>query len=96
MKPEITQTTPTIPDPWELTNSTPKAIADETWQIPVEAHPLICPAGDPNALQLTTPKSNPVQVLLQDWLKLKRENAKTLTTQFQEALGLLYWIGWAT
>ncbi len=81
-----------ITDPWELPSPVPKAKSSEVWKFPTEPHPLISAAGNPEALQLSAPKSNPVQVLLKDWLKLKAEDAKELAVELREALGLLYWM----
>ncbi|MGK7918032.1 MAG: hypothetical protein AB4038_21265 [Prochloraceae cyanobacterium] len=85
-----------IPDPWTLTSPSPKThplpATAETWKFAGEPHPLISPAGCPNALELASAKFNAGQELLQDWLKLKAEDAKKVTVQLQQALGLLYWL----
>ncbi|MGK7872816.1 MAG: hypothetical protein AB4426_05740 [Xenococcaceae cyanobacterium] len=81
-----------IPDPWELPNPAPKAKSSDSWKLPTEPHPLIRPAGSPEALQLSSAKLSPVQVLLQDWLKLRADKTKKLAIQITEALGLLCWI----
>ena len=80
-----------IPDPWELPTPATTTEVPETWQLLREDHPLISPAGNPEALSITGKTANPIQVLLQDWLKLKAGQAKKLTVQFREALSLLYW-----
>jgi hypothetical protein len=81
-----------IPDPWELPSVVLETKSAQSWQLPVESHPLISPGGNPAALQLPSPKSNPVQLLLQDWLKLRAEQARKLADNLSEALGLLCWM----
>jgi hypothetical protein len=83
---------PPIPDPWELASAAAKTPAVTAWQMSEEEHPLIAPASPPELLQLTSSETHPVQVLLQDWLKLKAEQAQSLSIQIQELLGLLYWM----
>jgi hypothetical protein len=82
----------TIPDPWTLPSPTSEEKLMESWQLPQEVHPLISPVGKADTLQLPSTTATPGQMLLQDWLKLKAEQAKQLAHQLQEAIGLLYWM----
>ena len=84
--------TKAIPDPWELKRPAPKPETTPTWEVPTEAHPLIAPTAKREALPISEATTKPAQVLLQDWLKLKAEDAKQLAVQLQEALGLLCWM----
>ncbi|OWY63942.1 hypothetical protein B7486_50100 [cyanobacterium TDX16] len=81
-----------IPDPWEAPNPTvqPKFTAN-TGQIPIETHHLITAAGNP-ALPRLAAALTPIQVLLQDELKLRVNASSTLETQLEKALVLLYWM----
>jgi hypothetical protein len=81
-----------IPDPWGLPRPAPQGEADRLGEVATEFPLSIAPAGNPDALQINEAKAKPAQVLLQDWLKLKAEDAKQLAIQLQEALGLLCWI----
>ncbi|ACK65962.1 hypothetical protein PCC8801_1924 [Rippkaea orientalis PCC 8801] len=83
----------TIPDPWEIPSvtdslSTSTKVAETS--VKIEKHPLIKAASNPDALRITSPKYNPEQALLGDWLKLKAQGTQELTIQLIEALGLLY------
>ena len=81
-----------IPDPWELKRPAPNPETTPAWEVPTEDHPLIAPLANLEALPIPKAKAKPVQVLLQDWLKLKAEDAQQLAVQLQEALGLLCWM----
>ena len=81
-----------IPDPWELKRPAPQPETIPAWEVPTEAHPLIAPPAKREALPISEATTKPAQVLLQDWLKLKAEDAKQLAVQLQEALGLLCWM----
>jgi hypothetical protein len=81
-----------IPDPWD----TPSPVVEtqaipNTWQLPTDTHPLIPPIEVPESRRLS-PSPNPIQLLLQDELKLKGAAGGKLKTQIQTALGLLCWI----
>jgi hypothetical protein len=80
-----------IPDPWQTPSLRieTKSIPD-SWQIPTETHPLVPPCGIPEERRLP-PAFNPIKVLLQDEIKLKVAG-NTLTTQMEQALGLLCWM----
>ncbi|MDV2994464.1 MAG: hypothetical protein N4J56_004118 [Chroococcidiopsis sp. SAG 2025] len=81
-----------IPDPWEAPNPTtvqPK-LTVKTWQIPIETH-LITAAGNPAAPRLAAALT-PIQVLLQDELKLRVDLSSKLKTQMEKALALLCWM----
>jgi hypothetical protein len=81
-----------IPDPWETPNSTAQTkFTANTWQIPREAHHLITAAGNPAALRLAAAPT-PIQLLLQDELKLKPDASSKLKTQMEKALALLCWM----
>lgn len=91
----IAQTNPNvsaklIPDPWELKRPASELEMTLVPEIPTESHPLIAPST--NLENLPISQAKPIQVLLQDWLKLKAEDAKQLAVQLEEALGLLCWI----
>jgi hypothetical protein len=81
-----------IPDPWELPSPERESESTQAWQPAIELHPLISAGGNPTALQLPSPEINSIELLLQDWLKLGKEQAKKLAENVREALGLLYWI----
>jgi hypothetical protein len=81
-----------IPDPWELPSPELETESAQAWQPAIELHPLIGAGGNPAALQLPSPKFNSIELLLQDWLKLRTERAKKLAENLREALGLLYWM----
>ena len=45
-----------IPDPWDLPSDRSKRVQmPENWKLPVEAHPLIEGAGNPEAPRLPVP-----------------------------------------
>lgn len=77
-------------DPWQT--SEPKS-GNESQFYPIlkEPHPLISPAGKVEAKQLTSSVTKPIEVLLQEWLKLKIQQTQPLVQQWLEALALLYW-----
>jgi len=81
-----------IPDPWEAPNPTvqTKSTAN-TWQIPIESHHLITAAGNLAAPRLAAALT-PIQVLLQDELKLRVDVSGKLKTQMEKALALLCWM----
>jgi hypothetical protein len=81
-----------IPDPWEAPNPTiqPKSTTN-TWQIPIETHHLITAAGNPTLPRLVAAPT-PIQVLLQDEIKLRVDASSTLKTQLEKALTLLCWM----
>jgi hypothetical protein len=81
-----------IEDPWEIPDQDVKTTPSQSWQLPLQLHPLLAQEGNPNALRLPSPHSKPAQLLIQDWLKLGTEKAKTLTRNFKKALALLYWL----
>ncbi len=85
-----------IPDPWENTNNATKSDT-EGWEAPVDIHPLICGEEKPELIGLPQPETNklsPMQVLIEDGLKVKAYdyNAGQLKEHLKEALGLLSWI----
>jgi hypothetical protein len=81
-----------IPDPWEAPNSTVQTqFTAKTWQIPVETHHLIAAAGNPAVPRLVAAPT-PIQVLLQDELKLRSDPGDKLKTQMDKALALLCWM----
>ncbi|MGL4622179.1 hypothetical protein [Chroococcidiopsis sp.] len=81
-----------IPDPWEAPNPTiPSRFTANTWQIPSETHHLIAAAGNP-ALPRLAAALTPIQVLLQDELKLRVDASSRLKTQLEKALALLCWM----
>lgn len=83
-----------ISDPWEVASSNQKTNpVPETWKLPIESHPLIRPAGIPVVLRLSAPKLNPIQVLLEDGLKLKAYAKGRFQAQLNQALALIYWLG---
>jgi hypothetical protein len=83
---------PVIPDPWEGSDSgSPTQPLPKNWKFPVESHLSIAPAGNPEALLLASTTLSPLQVLLQDWLKLGVNGKKALSIHLQEAIALLYW-----
>jgi hypothetical protein len=92
----ITQNSQIIPDPWELETPTPQAQSDTlptSWQFPTEVQPLISAATPLELLKLPSPKFNQIRIFLEDWLKLKVEDAQKLTVQLNNALTLLFWLG---
>lgn len=81
-----------IPDPWEAPNPTiPTKFTTDTWQTPPETHHLITAAGNPAAPRLAAAPT-PIQVLLQDELKLRIDAGGKLKTQMEKALTLLCWM----
>ncbi|MDY6900941.1 MAG: hypothetical protein SWZ49_23095 [Cyanobacteriota bacterium] len=84
----------TITDPWENTNNI-SAAKTEGWQAPVDIHPLICGEDNPELIglpQSEASKINPMQVLIEDGLKIKAYGNVRLKEQLKEALGLLSWM----
>ncbi len=86
-----------IPDPWE----TPSSALDATcppisWKFPTELYPLIMPAGSLEAPQLSAGKPNPVQLLLEEGLKIRAYAGGKLAVQIREALALICWMGLVT
>lgn len=80
-----------VPDPWQDPDTDPTTPPlPATWQLPLDFHRSIAPAGNPNALQLPPPTLSSLGVLLQDWLKLGIENETSLAERLQEAIALLY------
>lgn len=90
---QSTSETQPIPDPWELS---PTPIANripEAWTFPLDTHPLIRPAGNLQAPQLPGYSPiPPIQVLLQDELKLGAHEGGKLKEQMKKALALLCWV----
>ncbi|MDJ0735768.1 MAG: hypothetical protein QNJ47_17180 [Nostocaceae cyanobacterium] len=90
-----------IPDPWEETTSVdkPESMA-EGWAPAVEIHPLIVGEQQPQAVSLPIvtgrEEISPVQVLLQDALKVKAYDGGVLKIRLEEALGLLSWMAMGT
>jgi hypothetical protein len=84
---------PIIPDPWETSSETliTQPPAQKKTILP-EIHPLIAAANEPYPLQLTSDHCNLAWMLLQDWLKLKTQDAKILATQLSNALALLFYL----
>lgn len=81
------------PDPWQAEDlKTQKDMSAELWPIPQETYPLIGPAGPVGAKQLMSHIIKPIELLLQDWLKLKTSQATPLAQQWQEAVALVYWM----
>lgn len=81
---------PVIPDPWECSDSGPSTQPlPEHGKFPRESHPSIAPA--PDTLMLESLPLSPLQLLLQDWLKLGVHGGKSLSIHLQEAIALLYW-----
>ena len=88
---------PSIPDPWQTPISAPKVkttaeTCPEAWHLPRETNPLISPAGNPNALKLTSHQSTSEEILLGDELKLKTTVGRRIKQQLEQALALLYWL----
>lgn len=81
-----------LPDPWELPSSKPEPVPGSRQPIRAELQPAISPAGQPGAKRLTSPAPRPERILLQEWLKLKAEQAEGVAVQVRDALGLLYWL----
>ncbi|MCU0516642.1 MAG: hypothetical protein MUC60_07185 [Oscillatoria sp. Prado101] len=84
-------------DPWAMPSPAVKASSSNFGKLPAEPHPLISPAGNPQALLLPpstrTPELSAGRVLLQDELKLRACDAGNLAVRIGEALGLLCWMG---
>lgn len=92
-----------IPDPWETPS--PTEVKLPVWHIAPETHPLIPaatapealipPEGNPSALRLPPPATQPgfksAQVLVWDELKIRASNSP-LGRQIQNALTLLCWM----
>ncbi len=85
-----------ITDPWEENKSTnatdPKT---EGWEAAVDIHPLI--AGQKNSEIITLPeaktsKLSPIELLVEDGLKIKAYDGGSLKENLKEALGLLCWM----
>ncbi len=86
-----------IPDPWEVISSEDAVKPrTEVWKPSIEAHPLIAAEKKPEILSLPPPTTrrlfSPVQMLLQDGLKIKAYNGGMLKEHLQKAVGLLSWI----
>ncbi len=83
-----------IQDPWDLPNPSSIVSPSAIESVRVQKHrlPIISPAGDPDALPIAPGKPYSEQILLWDWLKLKTTQAEQLRLQFQQTLGLLYWL----
>ena len=85
-----------IDDPWEDNPSTNAVeLKTEGWQASVDIHPLIFGEERPDRVALPkaeTIKISPIQVLLEDGLKIKAYDSGTLKEHLKEALGLLSWI----
>jgi hypothetical protein len=84
----------TIPDPWEDTTTVTES-KTFCWQAPVDIHPLICGEEKPELIglpQSEASKINPMQVLIEDGLKIKAYDSVRLKEQLKEALGLLSWM----
>ncbi|ACK69370.1 hypothetical protein PCC7424_0914 [Gloeothece citriformis PCC 7424] len=77
------------PDPWQSEEPTkiPNLMA-QSWPIPHDPYPLINPAGKPGAKQLTGHIITPIELLLQDRLKLNLQQVQ----HWGEAFALLYWL----
>ncbi len=81
------------PDPWLITNKVQQEHPiPKTWHFPTETHPLISPAGNPEAPRLVSHQSTSEEILLEDELKLKTGAGSLLKQQLEKALALLYWI----
>ena len=69
-------------------------------QILPESHPLIAPAGKPDALRLpvstAASEPNPMQVLVLSGLKIRAYEGGKLTDGIEKALALLRWMGQVT
>jgi len=76
----------TIPDPWENTTNISKS-KTEAWEAPDDIHPLICGEEKPEASKI-----NPMQVLIEDGLKIKAYDCSELKEHLKEALALLSWM----
>lgn len=85
-----------LPDPWESPSPTiaTRSLPDD-WQLATEPHPLIQPTESSEVLLLAAPTLNPIQILLQDELKLKACKEGKLATQIDQALTLLGWMATA-
>jgi hypothetical protein len=83
-----------LPDPWESPSPTVAAgtVLDE-WKFPTEPHPLIQTTDSSEVLLLPAPTLNPIQILLQDELKLKAWKEEKLASGINQALALLGWMG---
>jgi len=93
------------PDPWLEEPATPATITHPSWQFPLDpkheiqaapaADGILSPASDPNLLQLSAPKTDPVpmtiQMLLEEELKLNVNQGKNIWQQVRDALALLWW-----
>lgn len=95
-----------LPDPWEeVTVPQPKFI-HPSWQFPLDpkheieagraVNGILSPATNPNLLQLPAHKSdtvfsNPIEVLLEEELKINASQAKILWEQIRDELTLLWW-----
>lgn len=93
-QPDSDSSVQTVRDPWQIpspvqrTNTVP-----ETWHLSTEAHPLISPAGNPEAPRLISHQSTSEEILLEEELKLKTNVSSLLKQQLEKALTLLYWLG---
>ncbi len=89
-----------ISAPWEVqTQPFNGDLSGQAGQFSSESHPLISPAGKPEARLLpkpSAPELSSIQILIQDELKLRADRAIELTAQIESALGLMYWMGMVT
>jgi hypothetical protein len=79
-----------IPDPWDSSLEITPEIPAKIWQFPQELHPLISGGANIAALPQNNSSLVTIQLLLEDWLKLKTKVAQQLTTDLTTAIGLLY------
>jgi hypothetical protein len=84
-----------IPDPWEAETPTTQIQTDtlpKSSQFSTQFQSLISAATPLDLLKLPNPKFNQIRILLEDWLKLRAEDARKLTVQLNNALALLCWL----
>lgn len=81
-----------------MVNSKPRAqkareskIIPEAWQLPIETHLSLCPAGILGAPSLASHQLTSEEIILEDELKLKTI-ARSLIEQLEKALALIYWV----
>lgn len=91
----VNRETEIIADPWEKDRTNATKLTAEGWQAPVDIHPLIC--GEEKSEFLNLPESetselSPIQVLLEDGLKIKPDDGGKLKEHLNKALGLLSWM----
>jgi hypothetical protein len=83
---------PLIPDPWDCSDlGSPTQPPPQHGKFPIESHPSLAPASNPDTLLIQSTPLSPLRVLLQDWLKLGVHGGKALSIHLQEAIALLYW-----